>query len=95
MIFPIAAMMLILVFAGQLVLCFHVSRGWIKGIPLYLIGVGVLACAAAYFLFDHIYGAAFAAVIYGVLLLILLLGDALAWLIYIVIRKQKLKNKSL
>jgi len=86
---PIAVMMIFVTFAVQLFLCFRGGRGWIKCIPLYLIGAGELACAAGYFLFDHIYGAAFAAVIYGVALLIMLAGDALAWLIYILVKKAQ------
>lgn len=92
MMLPIAAMMIILTFAAQLALCFCARLRWVKGIPLYFIGLGELACAAGYFLFDHIYGAAFAAVIYAVVLLIMLLTDALAWLIYFTHKKAQIKK---
>lgn len=92
MMLPLAVMMIIMTFILQLILCFRVEKRWIKFIPLYLLGAGELVCAAGYFLLDHIYGAAFAAVIYGIVLLIMFSGDALAWLIYFIVRKaQKTK----
>lgn len=86
---PFAIMIISMTFVLQLVLCFRTGKIWIKLIPLCLIGVGELVCAAGYFLFDHIYGAAFASVIYAILLLIILSGDGLAWLVYFVVRKAQ------
>ena len=95
MMLPVAAVMILLVLAVQLALCFCAKRRWVKAIPLYLIGAGELACAAGYFFFDHIYGAVFAAVIYAVVLLIALFGDALAWLICYIVKTYKTRNKTL
>lgn len=92
---PIVVLMIVSTFAAQLVLCFRAGRRWVKGIPLYFIGLGELACGAGYFLFDHVYGAAFAAVIYTGVLMIMLLGDGFAWLIYLLVKKYKTRNKSL
>lgn len=89
MVFPFVVVTIVLAFVAQIFLCFCVIRSWIKCIPLYLIGAGELACAAGYFLFDHIYGAAFAALIYGIVLLIMLAVDVLAWLIYAIVKKTQ------
>ena len=83
---------ILVTFAVQLLLCFRSERRWIKFLPLIMIAVGEFVCAVGYFLFDHIYGVAFAAVIYAIVLLIVLCGDAVVWLIYHIVRKaQKTK----
>ncbi|MBR4290006.1 MAG: hypothetical protein IKT52_05125 [Oscillospiraceae bacterium] len=89
MMLPIAVFIAVLTFAVQLALCFCARRKWIKCIPIFCIAAGELACAAVYFLYGHVYGAAFAAVIYAMVLLILLAGDALAWLIHHFVKRAQ------
>ena len=89
MMLSLAITVIIATFAVQLLLCFRGGKKWIKFLPLVLIALGELSCAVGYFLFDHIYGAAFVAVIYAVVLLVVLCGDAAAWLIYRIVRRTQ------
>ena len=89
---PVVIVMICLAVLVQLWLCFGEKRNWVKLIPLCLIGLGELACGVCYLMFDHIYGAAFVALIYGIVLLFMLAGDGVAWLIYFLVKKaQKTK----
>lgn len=101
MIFSLAFVLMAVIFFLQLLLCRKGKRLWIRLIPLMLIVLGEIACVTAYALSVHmeqagkdVFGAAFAAVIYGILLLYLLAADALAWAVSAIVRfVQKRKNK--
>lgn len=100
MIFPFVFVLIAAVFFIQLLLCGKSKRLWVKLIPTALIALGELACVAGYAVSVHmeqagedIYGAAFAALIYGFLLLFLLAADAAAWAVSAIVRfAQKRKN---
>lgn len=86
MMFGFAVFLIAAAFGIQLVLCFRAKRTWVKLLPAITIALGEVVCGAAYGIslyLEHlgkgIYGAAFAAVIYGAVLLMVLIGDGLAW----------------
>lgn len=98
--FSLALVLFAAVFIVQLLLCFRKSPLWVRLIPAGLIALGELACVGAYAVSMHlertgaeIYGAAFAAVVYGMMLLILLAGDGLAWLIWGIYRSVQKRRK--
>lgn len=100
MMFSMVLVLISVVFAVQLLLCFSAKRTWVKLIPTILIGLGELACGVVYAvsmyldsLGEGVYGAAFAAVIYTVVLLIVQAGDALAWLIFAIVRNVQKRRK--
>ena len=100
MMFSFAFVLMAVVFFLQLLLCRMGKRRWLRWIPPVLIIMGEIACVAAYGLSVYleqtgkdVFGAAFAAVIYGILLLYLLAADVLAWAVSAIVRfVQKRKN---
>ena len=97
----LAIPLLAAVFGVQLLLCRRAKRIRIKLVPLMLIGLGEALCGLAYCLSVYmermgrdLYGAAFAAVIYGIFLLFFLVADGAAWAIHgLMITIQNHKNK--
>lgn len=82
-------------FALQLTLCIQARRKWIKLAPVSLILVMDAACWIAYFLdiFSEIYDAAFASFVYGVILLLVLAVDLLAWVVYGIVKLIQKRKK--
>ena len=100
MLLPFIAAALAALFGVQLYLCRKAKHRRVKLVPLVVIISAELVCAAAYAVSvslertgEGIYGAAFAAVIYGILLLIFLLADGAAWAVHgLICMFQKRKN---
>ena len=92
--------MAVFFFILQLILCFRARRLWARLLPCILLltgeGLCLLAYAACWFLEStgaDIYGAVFAAVLYGMFLTVQLGGIALAWLIWFIVKSvQKMKK---
>lgn len=100
MMLSVVLVMIAVIFAAQLSLCMHAKQWWVKLIPLGLICLGELVCGAAYILSvylerigEGIYGAAFAAVVYAVVLLIVLAADGLAWAIFGIVKHAQNRRK--
>lgn len=100
MIFSFAFVLIAVVFVAQLLLCRKAKQFWCKMIPLVLIALGELACLIAYMVSVNmeqagkdVFGAAFAAVIYGMLLLYLLAADAVAWAVSAIVSFVQKRRK--
>lgn len=89
MFLPLAVIIAGIVFAVQLMLCLKGKKRLGKLLPLFLIGVGEVVCWSVVLLEQFCpfpYGAAFAAYIYAIILLIFLGADILAWVIWAVLK---------
>ena len=100
MLFSFAFVLMAAVFIVQLYLCRKAKRLWVRLTPLALIILGELACVAAYAVSIYmeqtgkdIFGAGFAAVIYGILLAYLLAADAVAWAVSVIVRFVQKRKK--
>ena len=82
-------------FGVQLVLCFRVKTNWLRWLPAVCLLVLDAVCWAVYLLelFPDRYGAAFAAGIYGFLLLWLLGAVLLAWGIWAIVKVSQKRRK--
>ncbi|MBQ8834026.1 MAG: hypothetical protein IJ001_03780 [Oscillospiraceae bacterium] len=92
---PFVMMMALAVFAVQLVLCFKARGLWAKLLPLLAVAAADLLCWVVYFggFWADVYGAAFAAFIYGVVLAMILALDGLAWGIWGVVKLVQKRRK--
>ena len=86
MMFSIVAVLILAVFVVQLVLCFRARRQLVKLLPVLVLVLAGLCCGAGLgvsLLLERagrdIHGAAFAAVIYGYMVLLALMVDGIAW----------------
>ena len=93
MLFSFMFVLMAVVFLVQLLLCLKAKKLWSRLSLLVLLGLGELACLAAYvasILMEQtgkdIHGAAYAAVIYGITLAYLAAVDAAAWALCAVVR---------
>ena len=100
MLFSFVYVLMAAVFLVQLLLCRRAKRIGVRLTPLVLIVLGEIICAAAYGVSAHmeqagkdIHGAAFAAVIYAILLLYLLAADTAAWVVSAVVRFVQNRKK--
>ena len=89
MMFSFVAVLIMAVFLVQLVLCFRARRRLVRVLPLALLVLTGLICGAGFagaLLLERagrdIHGAAFAAVIYGYMVLVALFVDGIAWAIF-------------
>ena len=76
----------VIVFVGQIMLCFRFKKTHVRAIPAMAMTALMALSGFAYILGSGIYGASFAAVVYAVILAILLAVDAMGWLTYCIIR---------
>ncbi len=88
--------------AVQLCLCIKSNKLWVKLLPAQLMAAGLAFCIAAYFVAVWleengvgIYGAAFSAYFCGLMLAVLLAGNALAWMVYGIVKLYKKQKKTL
>ena len=100
MVFSVLLFIFVGVFVLQLILCLKAKNLLIKLIPGLIILAAELVCIAAYAVSmyqekigEGIYGAAFAAVIYAIVNLILLAGDLVAWAISGLVNYVQKKRK--
>ena len=84
----IAVMLILAAFGLQLLFCFRAGKRWVQWIPTAAIAAGILACAAVFAVCvwmeeagSGVYGGAFAAYLYGLMLLMALAGVLAAWLV--------------
>lgn len=91
MMIPMFAVLMIAVFVTQLTFCLYAKKRWIKLLPLCCIGSLIGICWLTYGLgvFSDIYGAAFAAYIYGIVSLAAAAACVLAWGVYGIARTYK------
>lgn len=96
----IVVLLTLAAFGVQLLFCFIAGKRCVRGIPLAVILAGELICAAVYAacvwtekMGIGIYGGAFAAYIYGLMLLMMLAGALTAWLIWGIINFVQKKKK--
>lgn len=90
---PLVLVVALLVAAIQMILCFRTKALWIRLFPLglLLLGDGVCWLVYASGIFSEIYGADFAAYIYGIMLALFAAADGLCWAVYgivCVVRKR-------
>ena len=100
MMYGIVLVLIAVIFAAQLMLCFSGKKNFVKLVPVMLIGIGEVVCGVVYLVSSYldsigegIYGAPFAAVIYAIVLLIMLAGDGMAWLIWAIVKSAQNKRK--
>ena len=96
----IAVLLVLAAFGVQLLFCFLAGKRWVRWLPTAVILAGVLACAAAFAVCvwmeeagNGVYGGAFAAYLYGLMLLMALVGALAAWLILAVVRYIQKQRK--
>lgn len=92
--------MTVCIFALQLTLCFRARRLWVRLLPCILLvageGLCILIYAACGLLEStgvDIYGAVFAAVLYGMFLAVQLGAAALAWVTWFIVKSVQKKKK--
>lgn len=96
----IAVLLILAAFCVQLLFCFRVRKRMLRWIPVVLLLLGELVCAAVFVISvvmeqagKGIYGAGFAAFIYGIILFAALLGTAFAWLLWGIVRFIQKRRK--
>ena len=96
----IAVLLILAAFGMQLLFCFLPGKRWMRWIPTAVIAAGILVCAAAFAVCvwmeeagKGIYGGAFAAYIYGLMLLMALAGALAAWIIWGIVRYVQKRRK--
>ena len=91
MMLPFILVIALIVAVVQMVLCFCAKRWWVKVIPLGVLVIGDMVCWGVYAssVFSQIYGADFAAYIYGILLAVFAVVDILCLGFYGIVRKMK------
>lgn len=82
----LVALLAIVVFAVQIMLCFRYKKTHIRAIPAMLMAALMALCGLLYVLEGQMPAAALTAVVGIVVLAILLVVDALSWLTYCIIR---------
>ncbi len=100
MMFGIVGFLILAAFLAQIALCIRAKRRLVRLLPVVVLGLGELLCIAGFgvsVLLERsghgVYGAAFAAVIYGYVLLIALMADGLAWVIFKTVRYIQKRRK--
>jgi len=83
---PVVIILGLIVFVGQIMLCFRTRKTHLRAIPAMAMVALMVLCAVVYAFGSRVYGASFAAVIEVVILAILLVVDAFGWLTYCIIR---------
>ena len=96
----IALVLILGVFCVQLLFCFRVRRPLLRWLPVLAVLLGEALCWAAFGLCiwmeragKGIYGGAFAAYIYGLILLAMLTGAILAWLVWAAVKFVQKRRK--
>lgn len=96
MFLTIAAVLALAVLAGQLLICFRCGEKWKRLILPVLLGAGAAVCLSLTAVEQFIrlpFGAAFAAYLYGLILLLLLAAAIAGWLIWAAVKTvQKCKK---
>lgn len=84
-----------ILFAFQLILCFAGKRWWIRILPLAVTALADIICWVMYFggCFSETYGASFAFYIYGILLAVVLCGEGAAWAVYGIVKLVQKRRK--
>ena len=95
MMFTFFLLLAIAVFITQLVFCLYAKRLWIKLLPVCLAAAGDVLCWVLYYIgtFSHVYGGDFAAFVYGVVLLLVLLVAGFAWTIFGIVKLTQKRRK--
>lgn len=96
----IAVLLILAAFGIQLLFCFLTRKRWVRWLPTVTIFIGVTVCGAAFAVCvwmeeagKGIYGGAFAAYLYGLILLVALTGALGAWLVWAVVRYIQKRRK--
>ena len=96
----IAVLLILAAFGVQLLFCFFAGKRWVRWIPVAGILAGELVCCAAFIVCawlekagKGIYGGAFAAYLYGLMLLMALAGALAAWLLRAIVRLAQKRRK--
>ena len=96
----IAVLLILAAFGMQLLFCFLSGKRWMQWIPTAVVLAGVLICAAAFAVClwmeeagIGVYGGAFAAYIYGLMLLMALGGALAAWIVWSIVRYIQKRRK--
>ena len=95
-----AVLLILAAFGVQLLFCFLAGKRWVRWLPTAAIFAGMLICAAAFAVCvwmeeagNGLYGGAFAAYLYGLMLLMALAGALAAWLIRAIAGYMKIQRK--
>ena len=95
-----AVLLILAAFGVQLLFCFLAGKRWVRWLPTAVILAGVLACMAAFAICvwmeeagKGLYGGAFAAYLYGLMLLMALAGALAAWICWGIVRYAQKRRK--